>query len=205
MGRITSFNDRFPILRSPSRVDFCRQPYRVAAAASAVMAFAVLSACSWNPFAKKSPASAPACPVAAVLRPLANTVAFAPGAEQKPTYVSFNGLFSDITATCRLDGDTLHASLDNVIVAERGPSGKGNDVDFDYFVALTASDQTVLGKKVFSVHVTLPPDGKRSGVNDHVEVAFSTAGRPLSDLSLMVGFQLSPGAVQFYKSYRARQ
>jgi hypothetical protein len=179
----------------------------VACAIAAVALLSALSACSWIPFVgkKSEPASAPACPVAAILRPLANTVVFGPGAEQKPIYVAWNGLFSDISANCTIAGDTLHAALDNVIVADRGPAGKNNDVDFDYFVALTASDQTILAKKIFSVHITVPPDGKRSGVNDHVEVAFSTGGRPLSDLNLMVGFQLTPAAVQFYKNYRARQ
>jgi hypothetical protein len=194
-------------LRSPLKDGSGRRHCRRAVAASTIAAVVLLSACSWIPFVgkKSEPASAPACPVAAILRPLANTVVFGPGAEQKPIYVAWNGLFSDISANCRLDGDTLHASLDDVIVAERGPGGRGNDVDFDYFVALTATDQTILGKKVFSVHVTVPPDGKRSGVNDHVEVAFSTGGRPLSDLNLMVGFQLTPDAVKFYKNYRARQ
>ncbi|HXP04597.1 MAG TPA: hypothetical protein VN808_10790 [Stellaceae bacterium] len=192
-------------MRSPTKVGRYWH-HRRAAAASAVVAFALLSACSLNPFAKKSEsAAAPGCPVAAILRPLANTVAFGSGAEQKPLYIAWNGVFSDVTATCRLEGDTLHASLDNVIVAERGPAGRGNDVDFNYFVALTASDQTILGKKLFSVHVTVAPDGKRSGINDHVEVAFSTGGRPLSDLNLVVGFQLDPTVVQFYKNYRGRQ
>jgi len=130
---------------------------------------------------------------------------FGPGAEQKPLYVAWSGLFSDITATCRVEGDTLHASLDNVIIGERGPAGRSNDVDFNYFVALTALDQSILGKKLFSVHVTVAPDAKRAGVTDHVEVAFSTGGRALSDLNLMVGFQLTPDAVQFYKQYRGRQ
>ena len=167
----------------------------------------LLPACSSIPFfgKKASDAAAPACPVAAILRPLANTVSFGPGAEQKPLYVAWNGIFSDISANCRMEGGTLHVSLDNVIVAERGPAGRSSDVDFNYFVALTASDQTILGKKLFSVHVTGAPDAKRSGVNDHVEVAFSTGGRQLSDLNIMVGFQESPEAVQFYKNYRARQ
>jgi hypothetical protein len=195
-------------LRSPSKDGQLRRQCRGAAAAACVgVALAVLSACGSVPFfgKKSAPPSAPACPVSAILRPLANNVVFAPGAEQKPIYASWNGIFSDISANCRIDGATLHASLDNVIVAERGPAGHGSDVDFDYFVALTASDQTILGKKVFSVHVTVPPDAKRSGVNDHVEVAFPTGGRPLSDLNIVVGFQLSPGVVQFYKNYRGRQ
>ncbi|HUI34937.1 MAG TPA: hypothetical protein VLX67_05405 [Stellaceae bacterium] len=191
----------------PSQPGCCRRR-RGAVTASAILALVLLSGCGggWNPFAKKSqPAAAPACPVAAILRPLANTVVFAPGAEQKPLYVSWNGIYSDVTATCRLEGDTLHASLDSIIIAERGPSGHGNDVDLNYFVALTAPDQTILGKKQFSVHVTVAPDARRAGVTDHVEVAFATGGRALSDLNIMVGFQLTPNAVQYYKNYRARQ
>ena len=195
-------------MRSPTKVGRYRH-CRAAAAAGAVVALVLLSGCSggWNLLTKKSqPApAAPACPVAAILRPLANTVVFAPGVEQKPLYLSWSGIFSEVTATCRLEGDTLHASLDNVIIGERGPAGRSNDVDFNYFVALTASDQTILGKKLFAVHVTLAPDAKRAGVTDHVEVAFSTGGRAPSDLNLMVGFQLTPDAVQFYKNYRGRQ
>jgi hypothetical protein len=162
-------------LRSPLKDCCYRRHCRGAVAASAIAAVALLAACSWIPFVGKKSESAvmPACPVAAILRPLANTVVFGPGAEQKPLYVSWNGIFSDISANCRIDGDTLHASLDNVIVAERGPGGHSNDVDFNYFVALT--------------------------------VAFSTGGRPLSDLNIIVGFQLSPDTVQFYKNYRGRQ
>jgi len=181
--------------------------HRGAATIGAVVALVLLSGCGggWNPFAKKfEPAAAPACPVAAILRPLANTVSFAPGAEQKPPYVAWSGIFSDVAATCRLEGGTLHVALDNVIIGERGPAGRGNDTDFTYFIALTASDQTVLGKKLFSVHVTVAPDAKRSGVTDHVEVAFATGGRAISDLNIMAGFQLTPDAVQFYKNYRAR-
>jgi len=177
-------------------------------AASLIAAFGVLlvSGCSHIPFiGKKADAPvAPSCPVAAVLKPLANTPVFAARTEKKPPNVVWYGVFSDITASCTASGDTLHASLDNVIVAERGPAARGNDVDLDYFVALTAADQTILGKKLFSVHVTVPERGKRGGVTDHVEVAFNTAGRPVSDLSLSVGFQQTPDAVEFYKHYRGR-
>jgi hypothetical protein len=169
-------------------------------------ALATLAACSWMPFIGKKtpPAAAPNCPVAAVLRPVANTVVFAPGTDKKPPFVAWFGLFSDIAATCTLSGDTLHAALDNTIVAERGPSVRGNDVDLQYFVALTAADQTILGKKTFSVHITVPPNEKRGGVNDHVEVSFATGGRPLSDLDILVGLQVSPDAVEFYKHYPSR-
>ena len=180
--------------------------YRGAAALLAALALVGLASCSWIPFVgKKSEKPAtPACPVAVILHPLANTVVFAPGGEQKPLNVTWYGIFSDVSATCQMTGDTLHAALDDVIVAERGPAARGNDVDFNYFVALTAGDQTILGKKSFSVHVAAPDQAKRGGVNDHVEVAFATGGRPLSDLNITVGFEQPPEAIEFYKNFRGR-
>ena len=181
--------------------------YRGASALLAAVGFALLASCSWVPFVgKKSDKPAmPACPVAVILHPLANTAVFGGGpSDLKPLNVAWYGVYSDISATCKMTGDTLHASLDNVIVAERGPASHGNDVDFNYFVALTGSDQTILGKKSFAVHITVPDKAKRGGVDDHVEVAFATGGRPLSDLNITVGFQESPQAVEFYKNFRGR-
>jgi hypothetical protein len=180
--------------------------YRSAAALLAAFVLAVLASCSWVPFiGKKSEApAAPACPVAVILHPLANTAVFSASGEVKPLNVAWYGIFSDISATCKVSGDTLHAALDNIIVAERGPATRGNDVDFNYFVALTGSDQAILGKKSFAVHVSVPATAKRGGVNDHVEVAFATGGRPLSDLNITVGFEESPQAIEFYKNFRGR-
>jgi hypothetical protein len=190
-----------PVLRS-----ICDRRCRAAVAAMLIAGLSAVAACSWVPFVgkKSSTPVAPSCPVAAVLHPLANTVVFTPGAEPKPPYVAWFGLFSDISANCALTGDTLRAALDNVIVAERGPSARGNDVDLSYFVALTSADQTILGKKTFSVHVTLATTEKRGGINDHVEVVFNTGGRALSDLDIMVGFQDSPDVVDFYKHFPGR-
>jgi hypothetical protein len=181
---------------------------RGALALLAAFGFATLTGCSGIPFFGKKPATeAPACPVAVILHPLANTAVFNTGATSgslRPLDVAWYGVFSDISATCKMAGDTLHASLDNIIVAERGPAVRGNDVDFGYFVALTGADQSILGKKAFAVHVTVPDKTKRGGVKDHVEIAFATGGRPLSDLNITVGFQESPQAIEFYKNFRGR-
>jgi hypothetical protein len=180
--------------------------YRGAAALLAAFGLALLGSCSWIPFVgKKSTApAAPACPIAVILHPLANTAVFSGTGDLKPLNVAWYGVYSDISATCTMSGGTLHASLDSVIAAERGPAARGNDVDFNYFVALTGSDQTVLGKKSFAVHVTVPDKAKRGGVDDHVDVAFATGGRPVSDLNITVGFQESPQAIEFYKNFRGR-
>jgi hypothetical protein len=183
--------------------------FRGAAALLIVLGLGGLTGCgsiSMPFFGKKAEKPAtPACPVAVILHPLANTAIFnVSGGDIKPLNVTWYGIFSDISASCTLSGNTLHASLDNIIVAERGPAVRGNDADFDYFVALTAGNQTILGKKPFAVHVTVPSASKRAGVNDHVEVAFDTGGHPVSDLNITVGFQQSPQAIEFYKHFRGR-
>jgi len=142
--------------------------------------------------------------VTAVLKPLANTVVFAPGGQHRPLYIAWYGRYSDISSSCTLNGTTLHAALDNVIVAERGPAVRDNDVDLSYFVALTGPDQAILGKKTFAVHLTVPSGEKRAAVNDHVEVAFNTGGRPVADLGILVGMQIPPDVVDYFKHYPAR-
>ena len=180
--------------------------YRGAAALLAAFGLAWLASCSWVPFVgkKADKGAAPACPVAVILKPLANTAVFNPNSELKPLNVAWYGIYSDISVTCNVNGDTLLATLDNVIVAERGPAGRGNDVDLNYFVSLTGPDQSILGKKTFAVRVTLPDKAKRGGVSDHVEVAFNLGGRPVSDLNITAGFQESQQAIEFYKNFRGR-
>jgi hypothetical protein len=180
--------------------------YRGAAALLAAFGLASLASCSWVPFVgkKADKGAAPACPIAVILKPLANTAVFGPNAELKPLNVSWYGIYSDISVTCNVNGDTLVATLDNVIVAERGPAAHGNDVDLNYFVSLTGPDQSILGKKTFAVHVAVPDKAKRGGVSDHVEVAFNLGGRPVSDLNITAGFQESQQAVEFYKNFRGR-
>jgi hypothetical protein len=181
-----------------------------AAALLAALAFIALASCSWMPFGGRkgdNPAAGAACPIAVILKPLANTAVFRPGAgpDPKPVDVAFYGIFSDISASCQPAGDALRVAVDNVIAAERGSAAaQGNDVDLTYFVSLTASDQTVLGKKSFAVHVSLADRARRGGVNDHVEIVFPTGGRPITDLNITAGFQQSQAAIQFYKNFRGR-
>jgi hypothetical protein len=182
---------------------------RGAAALLAAFGFALLASCSWIPFVgdkKSEKAANPACPTAVILHPLANTAVFNPTAtgDLKPLDVAWYGIYSDLSVSCTVTGGTLHAVIDSVIVAERGPAAKGNDVDFNYFVSLTGPDQTVLGKKSLAVHVTLPDKAKRSGVSDHVELAFAMGGRSVADLNITAGFQQSQQVIQFYKNFRGR-
>ena len=187
---------------------------RLAGAFAAAVAVAGMSGCgtisSMNPFsssadkagAPAAAASAAACPQAVVLRPLANTVVFAPGEARRQINIAFTGRLSDVDIKCDFAGGALRAAFDVIVVAERGPAAHGNDVDLDYFVAVTGPDQSIINKKNFAVHIAIPPGAKRAAVTDHFEQAIDTGGRPPGDLTIDVGFQQSPEAVEYFKNFR---
>jgi hypothetical protein len=139
-----------------------------------------------------------------VLRPLSNTAVFGPGLERRPDNVAFYGLLSEAELKCEYTGDTVRLALDTIVVGERGPAAKGDSLDLQYFVAVTAPDQSILGKKPFTVRIGFEGTQKRSGVTDHIEETIPLEGRKGSDLNVLVGFQQSPEVVDFYKHFRGR-
>lgn len=154
--------------------------------------------------AKDVPAAA-TCPGAVVLRPLSQTAVFAPGAAHQPLGVAFYGILSDVKVTCDGGGAALHASLDVILIGERGPAaGGGTGVDLQYFVAVTGPNQTVLSKRSLPVHIAIAADAKRAGVTDHIEETIPLAGVPIGDMNIVVGFQQTPDVVDFYHHFRGR-
>ncbi len=186
---------------NPGRYAVARVGLRVAA----LVGLVVLSGCGWMPFSSSSNAPAQACPTTAILRPLASTAMFSKaGTGMRPTDVAFYGILSEVDAKCETSGDTLRAKLDVIIAAERAAAGRGESVDLTYFVAVVGLDQTILSKKSFAVRVPLPDTAKRGGVTDHIEELIALGGRPAADLSIVLGFQHSPQAIDFYEHFRGR-
>lgn len=170
-----------------------------------------LSGCStvssWFSSSTSQPKATPAaaCPTAAILRPLAQTAVFAPGAARQPTGVAFYGILSEVEAKCDRGAGAVRASLDIVIVGERGPAAGGaTDIDLQYFVAVTGPDQTILSKRTLPVHIAIPANARRAGVTDHIEETIALGGRSAGDLNIMIGFQQSPEIVEFYRNFRGR-
>ena len=155
-------------------------------------------------FSSSSSTPPAACPGAVILRPLANTAVFAPGAAPNPDNVAFYGLLSEVDRTCDATGDAMRLTLDVIVIGQRGPAAKSDGVDLTYFVAVTGPGQQVISKKPFAVHIAFAPDQIRSGVTDHIVETIPLAGRKGSDINLLVGFQQPPDVVDFYKHYRGR-
>jgi len=186
----------------------CRPRQRAAALARALVAaigVAVLSGCGlFGASSGKDETPAAACPAAAILRPLSQTAVFAPGANPQPMGVAFYGVLSEVNAKCERTGDAVRASLDVVVVGERGPAAKSEAVDLQYFVAVTGADQSIISKRSFPVQITIPPGTRRAGVTEHIEETIPLGGRPASELNIVLGFQQGPEVVEFYKHFRGR-
>jgi hypothetical protein len=172
-----------------------------AAAGAAFVGLLALGGCSWLPSAAKP---TEACPNAVILRPLANTAVFGPAPERRPDNVAFYGILSEADLKCEYSGDAMRLILDVIVVGERGPAAKTDSVDFQYFVAVTAADQAILGKRSFPVSIVFDTPQKRAGVTDHIEETIPLAGRKGTDLTVNLGFQQSPEVVDFYKHFRGR-
>ena len=170
---------------------------------------ALLSGCSWvSGWFSSSSSSAPAreikapasCPSAVILRPLSQTAVFGADQPHQPAGVAFYGALSEVNLECDRSGDSLRLKLDVVVVGERGPAAaKYNAIDLSYFVAVTGPDQAILGKRQFPVRITIPDNTRRAAVSDHIEETIALGGRAPGDLSIVIGFQQSPEAVEFYR------
>ena len=176
---------------------------RARTAPSAVLiGLLALSGCGVVPSFSSNPTEA--CPSAVILRPLSNTAVFGPAPERRPDNVAFYGLLSEADLKCEYTGDAVRMILDVVVVGERGPAAKADSVDFQYFVAVTGADQSILSKRTFPVRIVFDTPQKRAGVTDHIEQTIPLGGRKGTDLSVIVGFQQSPEVVDFYKHFRGR-
>jgi len=145
------------------------------------------------------------CPTATILRPLAQTAVFGPGAEHNPTGVAFYGILDDVTVKCDQSGGAIRASLDVVVIGERGPSaGGGAGIDVQYFVAVTGPNDAILSKRSLPLHVAVAANARRGGVTDHIEERIPLAGLTPGQVTIVLGFQLTPDVIDFYKHYRGR-
>lgn len=173
-----------------------------AAASAVLIGLLALSGCGGLPLFSSKPTEA--CPATVILRSLANTAVFGPAPERRPDNVAFYGLLSEADIKCEYTGDAMRMTLDVVVVGERGPAGKADSVDFQYFVAVTGPGQSILSKRVFPVHITFDTPQKRAGVTDHIEDTIPLGGHKGADLTVDLGFQQSPEVVDFYKHFRGR-
>ena len=179
---------------------------RVGAAFLIVSALAgcnALGAAKSRVFGSSQPAERD-CPAAVILRPLANTATFAPGAAPRPENVAFYGLLDEVDTDCEALQGAVRVHLTVDVIGQRGPAARGDAADFAYFVAAVAPGERVLQKQPLTVRVPIPADKLRAGVADQFEEVIPLDGHTAGALTIDVGFQQGPEAVEFYKHFRGR-
>lgn len=177
---------------------------RVGLAVPLVLALTGLNLHPFGLFGGSKPAEQ-TCPAAIILRPLANTAVFAPGAAPRPENVTFYGLIDEVDSRCEAMQDAVRVHLTVDVIAQRGPAAKGSDTaDFTYFVAAVGPGEKILQKQPLAVRVTIPPDKLRAGVADQFDEVIPLAGTTVSGVTIDVGFQQSPEAINFYQHFRGR-
>ena len=171
-----------------------------AARGAALFGLFALSGCSL--FGSSQPPQA--CPAAVILRPLANTAVFGGTGEARPENVAFYGLLSEVDRKCDYANDAVKMTLNVIVIGQRGAAAHGDAVDLTYFVAATGPNQQVISKRPFTVHIAFKPDQIRAGVTDHIVETIALGGHRGSDITVLLGFQQNPQAVEFYQHYRGR-
>ena len=153
-----------------------------------------------------------ACPRVSLLPAGASLTRFLPGPGRDIIDIVYQVEIRDILRSCEYDIDddtkagTVTVELFVLVGAERGAADRERKAAFQYFVAVTDSNKTVLNKNAFDATVTFP--GNRSkvdwtdkGVKLNIPLK---AGQNGSNFEIIVGFQMSREEMEFNSRRRAR-
>ena len=144
---------------------------------------------------------APACPVPGLLKPLSEIVRYRPGSMDVRDLI-VRARIVDITGTCEPgeDANTVVATAQLVLEAQRGPGMQGNAVAVPAFVAIAEGDR-VLDKSLFNMAIEFPPnvDAARA-VSRQVRMEIPvTPTKSGAAYSIVGGFQLTPDEVAAWR------
>ncbi len=156
----------------------------------------------------------PVCPRVSVLPEGASLTKFLPGPGRDIIDIVYQVEISDILRSCEYDIDddtkagTIEVELTFVIAAERGAADRRRLAAFQYFVAVTDRNKTVLNKNAFDASVTFPGNRGRLTWTDDRKVSLNIpvkAGQSGSDFEIIAGFQMSREEMEFNRRRRARR
>lgn len=138
------------------------------------------------------------CPSVSIPEQLSEITQFAPGSTRSPNAMAWRATIVDYAGGCRYDDETVTVDLDTQFLVEQGEASEGDEVSFDYFVAVMRPDGSGMAKQVFTMSVEVPEDGGSRLAADPTEHVI-----PLPVLAegpayqLWVGFQASPEQLDF--------
>lgn len=139
------------------------------------------------------------CPFVKVLYDAGRYIEFK-GAQEASANVGFTGEIQGISAGCRYEGaDPIHLEMEVLFALGKGPQAQGDRKDFQYWVAVTDRNRSVLAKEYF----TLPADfkgGDRLLMTDRISsITIPRAGQNVSgaNFEVLIGFEVTPQMAAF--------
>jgi len=142
------------------------------------------------------------CPVSGVLYDAQRLVEV--GAVERHENVGFTGQIEGVTGFCRYVGPapiTMEIEID--FAFGRGPQAQGERRTYEYFVAVTRRDRTVLAKEKFSVDVEFPRGRDvvyKKEVLSGIAIPRATETVSGTNFEVIVGFELTPEQLAYNRS-----
>lgn len=167
---------------------------------------ATLPACSV--FEKKEPPPGP-CARAMILGDADQIIRFRDGPGRDILDISYSGRISRVFADCEYEMNKDRTGVMAVRVyvaidAERGPANTDRVAPYRYFVTLVDAKREPIAKNVFDLAAQFPGNVTRTVLTDDtVEMKVPiAAGQSGKDFTILVGFQLSEGQLEFNRRTR---
>ncbi len=175
-------------------------PFAVKTAVAALL-LAALGSCGIGRSLDSRPNVGP-CPVAGSLYDASRLVEV--GEVERHENVGFTGIIDGVHGFCRYVGkDPIDMNMDINFTLGKGPMAQGDSRTYQYFVAVTRRDRTVLAKEVYSFDVKFP---RGADIVRHTEsvpgIVIPRATETVSgaNFEVIVGFELTPEQLAFNRS-----
>jgi hypothetical protein len=96
--------------------------------------------------------------------------------------------------------DPIEMKLEIDLAFGRGPAAKGDTHTYNYWVAVTRRDVTVLAKKPYSIKVQFPKGAERMAVTETIEQIVIPRANPNTsgaNFEVLAGFDLTKEQIEF--------
>ncbi len=139
------------------------------------------------------------CPFVKVLYDAARTIEFV-GGRQSSSAVAYSGEIQGLTATCRYqDGEPITVDINVTFTLGKGPQATENAKQFDYWVAVTDRNRSVLAKEQFSFVADLSKSDRVIAFQPIKAITIPRANDRVSgqNFEILVGFNVTPEMAAF--------
>ncbi|HET8726519.1 MAG TPA: hypothetical protein VFO41_03320 [Alphaproteobacteria bacterium] len=157
-----------------------------------------LVACGGDDVVVGGPGQPTGCPEVRIVGDTAEVTQFRDGPGRDLTDVEARGVIADFSGECTYGDEDVTVDLNLVIGAEKGPAAATDSARFDYFVAVTDPQQTILNKELFETELTFEGGAVRTAVVEELQLSI-----PLDQIGdgsfyeVLVGFQMTPDQLEF--------